>query len=239
MSEGGTIRKAGTASSVFASELVICGIVMGMGFRDLLSTFRFRSSSIGHYLVGCALVIVTVWYLHLLNVWKIVYEELDASKLAWGGLLRLWINIVYVGLLYLAYRYHYNYRWCLTCLTAVIGFDFISSGLGYNCRIDMIRRVSRHWLQRDLYLVLALVAAWVIHLSVDPAPSPTDDTLEPSIVSGLMCLGSVMFAYRFDIVKNPQFYGAIGRPRPSACPPSPSTSASTSPQWRGNGRAEA
>ncbi len=195
-------------SSVFASELVICGILMGMGFRDLLSTFKFGSHSVGHYLVGVALVIVTVWYIHLLSVWKIVYDELDPGKLPWGGLLRLWINIIYVGLLYLAFRFHYNYRWCLTCLTAVVGFDFISSGLGYNCKIDLIRRISRNWLQRDVYLIIALTVTWATHILLDPAPRPVDDALEPSIFSGLACLGGVVFAYGFDIVKNAEFYGA-------------------------------
>jgi hypothetical protein len=199
-------------SSVFSSELVIGGILMGMGFRDLLSTFKFGSHSLGHYFVGLALVIVTVWYIHLLSVWKIVYEEFDASKLAWGGLLRLWINIVYVGLLYLAYRYHYNYRWCLTCLTAVVGFDFFSSGVGSRCQIDVIRQVSRRWLQRDVYLIFALAAAWVAHLHLDPSPSPSDDTLEPSTLSGFMCLAGVVFAYGFDIVTNSGFYGANKNP---------------------------
>ncbi|MEN6576646.1 MAG: hypothetical protein ABFD90_09905 [Phycisphaerales bacterium] len=216
MSEEGTSKRRRMPSSVFSSELVICGILMGMALRDLLSTFHFGSCSLGHYFVGLALVVVTVWYIHLLSVWKIVYDEFDAAKLVWGGLPRLWINIVYVGLLYLAFRYHYNYRWCLTCLTAVIGFDFFSSGVGARCKIDLIRQVSRNWLHRDVYLLFALTAAWATHLHLDPAPSPSDDTLEPSTLSGLMCLAGVVFAYAFDIVKNSRFYGADRNPQTSA-----------------------
>ncbi|MCU0918075.1 MAG: hypothetical protein MUC88_26465 [Planctomycetes bacterium] len=210
MSEAETSKKPRMASSIFASELVICGLLAGMGFRDLLSTFEFGRHSVGHYLLGCALVVVTVWYIHLLSVWKIVYEGIDARLLAGGGLLRLWTNIVYAGLLYLAFHYHYNYRWCLTCLTAVIGFDFFSSGLGYCSRVDMLRQVSRRWLQRDVCLVFALVVAWAIHLHWDPAPSGPNDALEPSFLSGFTCLAGIVLAYWFDIMKNSGFYGAGG-----------------------------
>ena len=71
------------------------------------------------------------------------------------------------------------------CLTAVIGFDFFSSGVGARCKIDLIRQVSRNWLHRDVYLLFALAAAWATHLWLDPSPSPSDDTLEPSTLSGL------------------------------------------------------
>jgi len=206
MSEGGTTRKAPTPSSVFSSELVICGLLMGLALGGLLSTFKFRSASVGHYLLAVALVIVSVWYIHLLSVWKTVYEELDYSRLTWGGLPRLWTNVLYAVLLYLTFHYHYNYRWCLICLTTVVGFDFISSGLGYNSQVQMIRQFSRHWLQRDVYLTLALVVTWAIHLLLDPAPDPASDALEPSIFSGLACLAGVAFAYSFDIVKNAEFY---------------------------------
>jgi hypothetical protein len=208
MCEGGTIKKARTPSSAFASELVICGLLMGLALGNLLSTFKFRSHSLGHYLLGCALAIVSVWYIHLLNVWKNLYEELDRSKLAWGGLLRLWSNVLYAGLLYLAFHYHYNYRWCLACLTAVVAVGFIPSALGYNSEVAMIRQISRHWVRRDMYLLFALIMAWGIHLLCDPAPQPLNDTLDPSVPSGFVCLGGVAFAYWYDLVKNPDFYGA-------------------------------
>jgi len=216
MCDGGTIKKARTPSSVFSSELVICGLLMGLALGGLLSTFKFRTASIGHYFLGVALVIVSVWYIHLLSVWKTVCEELDYSRLAWGGLLRLWTNVLYAVFLYLTFHYHYNYRWCLACFTVVVGFDFISSGLGYNSEVRMIRQLSRHWIERDVYLVFALAAAWAIHVFLDPAPDPVADTLEPSIVSGLACLAGVAFAYWFDIVKNSEFYCTGGRPQTPA-----------------------
>jgi len=216
MGEGGTVKKAKAPSSVFASELVICGLLMGLALRDLLSTFKFRSHSIGHYFVGCALVIVSVWYIHLLSVWKNVYEELDSRQLAWGGLVRLWTNVLYAGLLYLAFHYHFNYRWCLGCFTAVVGLDLVSGGLGCYSAVSMIRQVSRHWIIRDVYLVFALGVAWGGHLLLDPAPNPLDNTLEPSLFSGVTCFGGVAFAYWFDLAKNPDFYGARGNPQTGA-----------------------
>lgn len=188
---------------ILKTELVIGGVLLALGLEALLGDLLSAPLDWTSLAVRFGLFILVVWSSQLLTAWEQFYQEAGADQLSLGGLPHLWLNIAFIGLVYLACKNHSSYFAVLSCITAILILDFVQSSLEWiSSPNKKIKDIDKNWLIRDLPALLFLALAWFLYLIIDHSTSSSATPVE-----GIVVVIGIAINYIIDLILNRDFYG--------------------------------